>query len=185
MSKDHRSAFTGNLRSLPPLHIDGPRAHPPNCHLVVGFDRNPESHSALRFAVEFAQHLNAALHVGHSVDPNDLPIDPDSPDYENDFAAGLESERIDASRILAPLPGNWSYDCTQDDPMHLLTSIAEHHNALMIIIGTPRRGFMSMLERMSGESVSAHLIHRSHRPLLMIPPDAQFSGWAPGNRANS
>ncbi|WP_054186443.1 universal stress protein [Rhodococcus sp. ADH] len=69
--------------------------------------------------------------------------------------------------------------------MHLLTSIAEHHNALMIIIGTPRRGFMSMLERMSGESVSAHLIHRSHRPLLMIPPDAQFSGWAPGYPADS
>ncbi|MDJ0437979.1 universal stress protein, partial [Rhodococcus qingshengii] len=66
-----------------------------------------------------------------------------------------------------------------------LISIADTYNALMIIIGTPRRGFMSMLERVSGESVSAHLIHRSHQPLLMIPPGAQFSGWAPGNPADS
>ena len=179
MSKDRHNAFTGNLRSLPPLHVDGPAAALPDCHLVVGFDRNAGSHSALRFAVEFALRINASLHVVHSVDPNDLPVDPDSPDYEQDFADGLEAERVEACRMLSPLPGNWSYDCTADDPMRLLTSIAEHHNALMIIIGTPRRGFMSMIERMSGESVSAHLIHRSHRPLLMIPVDAQFGGWAP------
>ena len=169
---------------LPPLHVDGPQAGSPNCHLVVGFDRNTESHSALTFAVEFARHVNAAVHVGHSVDPNDFPVAPDSPDYENGFAAGLESERLAACRILAPLTGNWSYDCVQDDPMHLLTSMAEHHNALMIIIGTPHRGFTSMFERISGESVSSHLMHRSHRPLLMIPADAQFSGWVPGNPAS-
>ncbi|GAA3146175.1 hypothetical protein GCM10020255_024330 [Rhodococcus baikonurensis] len=105
MSKDHRSAFTGNLRSLPPLHIDGPRAHPPNCHLVVGFDRNAGSHSALRFAVEFAQHVNAALHVGHSVDPNDLPIDPDSPDYENDFAAASNPNASTRAAFSHRFPG--------------------------------------------------------------------------------
>ncbi|MDJ0441395.1 universal stress protein, partial [Rhodococcus qingshengii] len=58
-----------------------------------------------------------------------------------------------------------------------LISIADTYNALMIIIGTPRRGFISMMERMSGESVSAHLIHKGHRPLLMIPAQARFTGW--------
>ncbi|WP_338481220.1 universal stress protein [Rhodococcus sp. DN22] len=178
MSKDARHRFTENLRSLEPLHIDGPPAVPaPACHLVVGFDRNAGSHSALRFAVDFALRINAGVHVAHSVDPNDLPIDPDSPNYERELADGLESERSEACAMLAPLPGNWSYDCTHEDPMRLLISIAERHDALMIIIGTPRRGFVSMMERMSGESVSAHLIHKGHRPLLMIPAQARFSGW--------
>ncbi|RAL30820.1 universal stress protein [Rhodococcus sp. AQ5-07] len=178
MSKDGRHRFTENQKSLTALHIDGPAAvDPPSCHLVVGFDRGAGSHAALGFAVDFALHVHAGVHVAHSVDPNDLPIDPDSPNYEKELAAGLESERIQACAMLAPLPGNWSYDCTRDDPMRLLNSIAETYDALMIVIGTPRRGFISTMERMSGESVSAHLIHKSHRPLLMIPAQARSTGW--------
>ncbi|MBP2527285.1 universal stress protein [Rhodococcus sp. PvP104] len=178
MRKDGRHRFTEPQKSQTALHIDGPAAiDPPVCHLVVGFDRGAGSHAALAFAVDFALHIHAGLHVAHSVDPNDLPIDPDSPTYETEFADGLDYERIQACSMLAPLPGNWTYDCVYDDPMRLLTSIAETYDALMIIIGTPRRGFISMMERVSGESVSAHLIHKSHRPLLMIPTETRFSGW--------
>lgn len=63
--------------------------------------------------MEFALRMNAARHVAHSIDPNDLPINPDSPGYESNFAEGFEPECIEAYRISAPLPRSWSYDCNQ------------------------------------------------------------------------
>ena len=47
-----------------PQRIEGPTAAlPPTSHLVVGFDRCPASHRALRFAIELAAPLNAYLHA--------------------------------------------------------------------------------------------------------------------------
>lgn len=179
MNEERGGRFTDNSGSQQLLHIDGPVAIPaPDCHVVTGFDRNPGSHAALAFTVEFAAHTNAGVHVVHGLDPNDLPIDPDSSTYEQELADALESEHREACAMLAPLPGNWTYDCTRDDPMSVLISTAERFDVLMIIIGTPRRGFVSMIERISGESVSAHLIHAGRRPLLMVPTKARSTGWS-------
>ena len=51
-----------------PQRIEGPTAAlRPTSHVVVGFDRCPASHHALRFAIELAAPLNAYLHVAHII----------------------------------------------------------------------------------------------------------------------
>ncbi|MDV8008682.1 universal stress protein [Rhodococcus sp. IEGM 1318] len=80
-------------RTFEPIHIDGPASpHPPRCELVVGLDAHPGIHPALPYAIAFARQLDAGLHVVHSIDPADYPIEPDSPHHEQEFADTLESE---------------------------------------------------------------------------------------------
>jgi len=134
-----------------------------------GFDRFRSSHGALEFAIGLAGPLNAHLHVAHIVDTDDLPIEPDRDDWEQRIADTVERERAEACAMLTELPGNWTYYAHEGDPAHLLTTIAEVNDALMIIIGASRGGFVSALERMLGESVSSHLLHHSHRPVLLVP----------------
>ncbi|MDV8070563.1 universal stress protein [Rhodococcus sp. IEGM 1366] len=172
-----RRRFHAGRRALEPIHIDGPVCQrPPCCHLVVGVDAHPGIHPALAFAIGFARQLNAELHVVHSIDLADYPIEPDSPRYEHEFAETLESERARTCATLASFGGPWSYEVSPEDPGRLLTATANACDAVMIVIGTPRRGITSIIERISGESVLAHLIHHTHRPLLMIPDSAAFPG---------
>ena len=77
--------------------------------MVVGFDRCPASHHALRFAIELAAPLNAYLHVAHIIDLQDFPVDPDGDDWEQSFADTLDLERTTACDLLSALPGNWTY----------------------------------------------------------------------------
>ncbi|AFR51451.1 universal stress protein [Gordonia sp. KTR9] len=152
-----------------PLYVDGPSAGEPDCHLVVGFDRHPASHTALTYAINLAARLDGYLHVAHIVDNDDLPIDPDSDDWEQRIADAVESERVDACTILAESRGNWTYYSREGTPSHLLTAIADANDALMIVIGASRGGVMSLMERFLGESVSSALVHHARRPVLLVP----------------
>ncbi|NDV09404.1 universal stress protein [Rhodococcus sp. IEGM 248] len=153
-----------------PLRVDGPPAPTPaECHLVVGFDSHPASHAALTYALDLAGRLNAFLHVAHIVDIDDMPIEPDRDDWEQRYADAVEAERTEACAMLAALPGNWAYYSREGNPAHLLTTIAEANDALMIVIGTSRGGLMSLLERFVGESVSSKLVHHARRPVLLVP----------------
>ncbi|CAG7639701.1 universal stress protein [Rhodococcus opacus] len=153
-----------------PVRVDGPAAATePACHLVVGFDRYPASHGALSFAMDLAVPLRAYVHVAHIVDLDDFPIEPDRNDWEQRIVDTVERERTEACTMLAALPGNWSYYSREGNPAHLLASIADANDALMIIIGTSRGGLVSLLERVVGESVSSHLIHHGRRPVVLIP----------------
>lgn len=174
---DHESGrFHGTWRTFEPIHIDGPTSpHPPRCELVVGVDAHPEIHPALLYAIAFAGQLAAGLRIVHTIDPADYPIEPDSPYYEQEFADTLESECTRTRAALATFTGSWSYDLTGGDPAHLLTTIANACDAMMIVIGTPHRGLTSIFERFSRNSVATHLMHHTHRPLLMVPDAARFS----------
>ncbi|MFF2397416.1 universal stress protein [Nocardia sp. NPDC058114] len=153
-----------------PTRVDGPAGpRPPSSHLVVGFDRHHTSHAALEFAIGLAGQLNAHLHVAHVIDTDDLPIDSDAADWDHAITAVIEHERDEACSRLAALGGNWTYHCHHGQPAHVLSSIAETHDAAMIVIGTPRAGLMPLVERLLGGSVSAQLIHHSHRPVLLVP----------------
>lgn len=157
-----------------PLRIDGPAAATrASTHLVVGFDSHRASHAALSFAIELAAALNAYLHVVHIVDVDDLPVDPDSDDWEQRIIDGLERERAEAKALLTASPGNWTYHSHRGDPARLLRAIADANDAAMILIGAPRRDLMSRMERILGESVSARLIQHSRRPVVLVPEDAR------------
>lgn len=167
-----------------PLQVDGPAASvEPVCHLVVGFDRHPASHAALTYAMDLAGRLNAFLHVAHIVDTDDLPIDPDSADWEQCIGDVVDQERREACAMLAAIPGNWAFYSRRGNPARLLTMIADANDALMLIIGTNRGGMMSLVERAVGESVSATLARHAHRPVLLVPAtDRQHSDAAQTRR---
>ncbi|MGB7238806.1 MAG: universal stress protein [Rhodococcus sp. (in: high G+C Gram-positive bacteria)] len=172
MTENEREHTTRDeLRNwLAPLRVDGPAGPvPPVCHLVVGFDRHPASRAALSYAMDLADRLNAFLHVAHIVDTDDLPIDPDSYDWEQRIADAVEQERQEACTMLSTLPGNWAYYSREGVPAQLLTTIAEANDALMIIVGTTRGGVMSLIERVLGESVSSTLARHALRPVLLVP----------------
>jgi nucleotide-binding universal stress UspA family protein len=150
--------------------MDGPTgAAPPQCHLVVGFDRRPTSRAALICAIDLARRLNAFLHVMHIVDDDDMPIDPDAEDWEDRIADVVEQERRTAKALLSALPGNWTYYSTRGKPTELLANLADANDALMIVLGASRGGMASVLEKFWGESVSSALTHHSHRPVLLVP----------------
>jgi nucleotide-binding universal stress UspA family protein len=156
-----------------PQRTEGPTtAFPPTSHVVVGLDRCPASHHALRFAIELAAPLNAYLHVAHIIDLQDFPVDPDGDDWEECFADTLEQERTTACDLLSALPGNWTYYAHRGDPVHVLSALADTHDAVMIILGTPRGGLISAIERVLGASVSARLIRHAHRPVVLVPDAA-------------
>lgn len=156
-----------------PQRTEGPTtALPPTSHVVVGFDRSPASHHALRFAIELAAPLNAYLHVAHIIDLQDFPVDPDGDDWEECFADTLERERTTACDLLSALPGNWTYCAHRGDPVHVLSALADTHDALMIILGTPCGGLISAIDRVLGASVSARLIRHAHRPVVLVPDAA-------------
>jgi len=136
---DHKSGRSHSAwRAFEPIHIDGPASpHPPRCELVAGVDAHLGIHPALLYAIAFARQLGAGLHVVHSIDLADYPIEPDSPHYEQEFADTLESECTRTRAALVPFTGSWSYDLTGEDPIQLLTTIANACDAMMIVIGTP------------------------------------------------
>jgi nucleotide-binding universal stress UspA family protein len=146
MTRDRKSQMLADARR--PQRIEGPTAAlPPTSHVVVGFDRCPASHHALRFAIELAAPLNAHLHVAHIIDLQDFPVDPDGDDWEQCFADTLDQERATACDLLSALPGNWTYYAHRGDPAHVLAALADTHDALMIILGTARGGLMSAIDR--------------------------------------
>lgn len=115
---EHSHTTRDDLRNwLAPLRVDGPPAPiQPVCHLVVGFDQHPASRAALTYAIDIAGRLNAFLHVAHVVDTDDLPIDPDSNDWEQRIADAVEQERREACAMLAAMAGNWAYHSEEGDP---------------------------------------------------------------------
>ncbi|WP_278262327.1 universal stress protein [Nocardia sp. AG03] len=153
-----------------PIRVDGPRTTPPpTTQLLVGVDRHPAGQAALAYAVGLARRLDAHLHVVHAVDIDDLPVDPDSPDFEDRVHATVIAERDRACALLSTLPGNWTYQSAPGDPTQLLLAIADTAEVEMIVLGAPRHGMMSLLERLMGESVAARVIHHAHRPVTLVP----------------
>lgn len=62
-------------------------------HVVVGFGTGDISKNALAFAVTFAAGQDADVHVVHCVDSEDMPIETDSPQYENRFQHAVAAQR--------------------------------------------------------------------------------------------
>ncbi|WP_280471808.1 universal stress protein [Nocardia cyriacigeorgica] len=87
-----------------------------------------------------------------------------------------ERERAYACSVLTALPGNWSYYARRGNPAQMLSAIADDHDASMIVLGAPRHGLASLVERLLGESVASRLIHHGTRPVLLVPERSH--AWA-------
>jgi nucleotide-binding universal stress UspA family protein len=137
--------------------------------LVVGWDRQPASVAALRYAVGLARRLDAHLHVAHIADFDDLPVDPDAWDYEQQFHASLEAHAVRALTLLDELGANWTYHAMHGRPPDALADLAEEVDAVMIVLGAPRGGMHSFIETFAGQSVAYQLTRKHGRAVLLVP----------------
>lgn len=137
--------------------------------LVLGWDMHSSSSAALRFAVALAGRLNAHLHVVHVADVDDLPVDPDAPDWEELLDQRLTDAATTARTLLEQLQARWSYHAAHGRPSDVIANLAEETDALMIILGGPRGGMLSFIETLAGQSVSHQLTRKHGRPVLIVP----------------
>jgi nucleotide-binding universal stress UspA family protein len=140
-----------------------------SAELVVGWDRQPASAAALRFAVGLSQRLGAHLHVVHIADFDDLPVDPDSWDWEQQFHDSLEAHAVGARALLNELGANWTYHAMHGRPPDVLADLAEEVDAVMIVLGAPRGGMHSFIDTFAGQSVSYQLARKHGRAVLVVP----------------
>ena len=140
-----------------------------SAELVVGWDRQPASAAALRFAVGLSQRLGAHLHVVHIADFDDLPVDPDAWDWEQQFHDSLEAHAVGARALLNELGANWTYHAMHGRPPDVLADLAEEVDAVMIVLGAPRGGMHSFIDTFAGQSVSYQLSRKHGRAVLLVP----------------
>ncbi|WP_048469108.1 universal stress protein [Mycolicibacterium chlorophenolicum] len=143
----------------------------PQAALIVGWDAHRASTAALRFSVILALRLTAHIHVVHTADVDDMPIDPDAADWEKQMTETLAGEENEARRLLDELPASWTYHAGHGDPADLLARVADRYSALLVIIGSPRGGLLSLLDTGLGQSVSHRMIGQRRTPLLLVPAD--------------
>lgn len=96
-----------------------------------------------------------------------LPLDPDLPEelddvFDTELAAHIESVLKDSGVM-------WSKRELAGDPARALGHLAKIVNARLIVVGTHPAGLRSGLHDFFHSSVSLHLAHRQHRPVLVVP----------------
>jgi nucleotide-binding universal stress UspA family protein len=136
--------------------------------LVVGFDRRPESLTALMTAAELGRRLAAELRIIHAIDLTDYPVDPERGDWEDSGQEALQQEEETVAHELAHYQYSWSYVALRGDPVRALSRVADETDALMIVVGSRGEGWHRVLDRMASPSVSHRLIERCGRPVLVV-----------------
>lgn len=72
-------------------------------------------------------------------------------------------------RLLDPTGVAWETRALAGDPAHALARLADTLDAAMIVVGTHSGGLRGSLRELFTGSVAAHLAHRQHRPVVVIP----------------
>ncbi|ORB48366.1 hypothetical protein BST43_24965 [Mycobacteroides saopaulense] len=141
----------------------------PAAHLVVGWDHYPPSTAALRFAVDLGRRLAAHVHVVHIQDMDDEPLDPDGDNWESQSRTAVDAAEAAAHDELAASDVSWEYHRAHGPAAVQLLAVAQRHDALMIVLGSPRGGPASALDTLLGQSVSHRLIGARRVPLVLVP----------------
>ena len=135
--------------------------------------------TVLRHAAHFARTFGAAL-VCALVDPGryvveerpdgsvvSLPLDPELPELKDtDFDEGLVAQ---VRAAVADDSIDVSFRELAGDVAYALTRLADICDVELIIVGSRRGGVKAGLKQFLTGSVAAHLSHRQHRPVVVIP----------------
>lgn len=155
--------MTRPVRSTRPLSL--PR-------VVVGLDGSPSSAAALAWAIGYARAAAAEIvavhafalppdHVGHAIGQ--------ATPFPYDKAVRGRTQAALEHRWCAPLSTAgvaWRTVFRDGCPASVLLEVAEREDAELIVTG--RRGLSALGEFVLG-SVSHELMHRSRRPVALIP----------------
>lgn len=136
--------------------------------VVVGVDGSDNGARALRWAAEFAAQAEARLVVVHVFEPLAHLGEVEPP---VDFAAmeGAARRRL-GDEWCAPcttLGVDYTSRIVEGDPADALIAVAVEEEADLIVVGS--RGLSGFRSVLAG-STSTKLIHRSDRPVVVIPP---------------
>ena len=135
---------------------------------MVGFDRRPESLTALMTAAELGGRLAAELRVIHAIDLTDYPVDPDRGDWEDKGQEVLQREQEIVAHRLADYEYGWSYVAVHGEPVRELSRAADESDALIIVVGSRGEGWHRLYDRIASPSVSHRLIQHCGRPVLVV-----------------
>lgn len=147
-------------------------------HVLVGVVLG-QSAAVVVTAARFAEYFHANL-VCASIDAGrvslgerpdgtviSMSVDPDLADERAEvFASKLEAE------ITTALEGrhvSWSVLALAGAPAQELSRLAEELDAAMIVVGTREPGFVGSVRQFFNGSIAAHLSHRQHRPVVVVP----------------
>lgn len=147
-------------------------------YIVVGVVRG-QPDAVISTATQFAERFGAELVCAfvdagrYTVDERpdgtvvSLSIDPDLGDeIVEEFDPGL---RTAISAVMAGHDVPWSVRLLAGDPAQELADLADELDAEMIVVGTREPGLKGSLHEFFNGSVSAHLAHRQHRPVIVVP----------------
>lgn len=98
----------------------------------------------------------------------------ESTPFDSDLAEVREAEfdpalRASIAAILDPTGVPWEVRALAGDPARALAHLADALDAMMIVVGTHEGGLRGSLRELFNGSVAAHLAHRQHRPIVVIP----------------
>ncbi|TQJ67658.1 universal stress protein family protein [Arthrobacter sp. SLBN-100] len=86
---------------------------------------------------------------------------------EAEFPSEQLQQKLEA--ILGKPGQAWSFRVLNGDVSKALSRLAENAGAALLVVGAGRPGSLARLDRALEGSVSAALIHRQQRPVLIIP----------------
>ena len=157
-----------------------------SAHIVVGVRLNEPAAVVLEaamFAAQFEAELVCAWVAVVRYEPVQLTersmlTEPEEPSEDDEPSApepveGKFDPRLEA-RLASILDGTgvgWSTRTLVGDPAEALGRLANSVDAAMIVIGTRRAGVLGTIRELFEGSVAAHLAHRQHRPVVVIPLD--------------
>ena len=96
-----------------------------------------------------------------------LPLDPELPELKDtDFDEGLVAQVRNA---VADDSIDLSFRELAGDVAYALTRLADICDVELIIVGSRRGGVRAGLKQFLTGSVAAHLAHRQHRPVVVVP----------------
>lgn len=104
------------------------------------------------------------------LDPDLAELEPGTSEPDADPVDRVDPQ-LDARlhALLDPTGVAWETRALAGDPARALGRLAETLDAMMIVVGTHEGGLRGTLHELFNGSVAAHLAHRQHRPVLVIP----------------
>jgi len=100
----------------------------------------------------------------------------DGNEPDNVFPPALEAH---LESVFTSAGVSWEALELEGDPAKTLSRVAEEYNALMIVVGTRRKGMRSRMEQFIDGSIAVNLTHKQARPVLVVPQVVSESGRLP------
>ena len=110
-------------------------------------------------------HLVAEREPDESVDL--VPVDPDHDEGDDEAPDDAIAARLAAR--LDPTGVPWRFVYATGEAARGLASVADQHDARMIVVGTHRPGLVHWMNQVVSGSIAGRLARTQRRPVLLVP----------------